>query len=106
MSDSWSVLGILSTTACIEFPQSPKGFPYVSLQRIIELLSRKPTPNGFRLKYDNADELHEAFWGAIPKWKQWNRSEATQVRPLHEGLAAKAGDLIGLVQGSYRVQKR
>ncbi|PGH11751.1 hypothetical protein AJ80_07012 [Polytolypa hystricis UAMH7299] len=51
--------------------------PYASLHRIIEMLFRKPAPNGFGPEYSYADELREAFWGAIPDWEQWNRSEAT-----------------------------
>ena len=35
-------------------------------------------PNGFGAKYAYADELSEAFWGAIPLWRAWNASEATQ----------------------------
>ncbi|KAI1464284.1 uncharacterized protein F4812DRAFT_452934 [Daldinia caldariorum] len=53
--------------------------PYASLYRIIETLFRKRALNGFGLEYDRAHELREAFWGAIPDWGQWNRSEATQV---------------------------
>ncbi|RYO85642.1 hypothetical protein DL766_008813 [Monosporascus sp. MC13-8B] len=52
--------------------------PYASLHRIIEMLFRKPAPNGFGPEYDRADELREAFWGTIPDWRLWNQSEATQ----------------------------
>ncbi|KAI3324464.1 hypothetical protein HD806DRAFT_492678 [Xylariaceae sp. AK1471] len=52
--------------------------PYASLHRIIEMLFRKPAPNGFGPEYDCADELREAFWGTIPDWMRWNQSEATQ----------------------------
>ncbi|KAL7935535.1 hypothetical protein V8C35DRAFT_299722 [Trichoderma chlorosporum] len=52
--------------------------PYASLYQIIEMLFRESAPNGFGPEYECAEELREAFWGAIPKWKQWNESEATQ----------------------------
>ena len=52
--------------------------PYASLHRIIEMLFRKPAPNGVGLEYEGADELREAFWATIPDWKQWNQSETTQ----------------------------
>ncbi|KAK3938220.1 hypothetical protein QBC46DRAFT_441228 [Diplogelasinospora grovesii] len=52
--------------------------PYASLDRIVEMVFRKPAPNGFGPGYDRADELREAFWSTIPDWKQWNQSEATQ----------------------------
>jgi hypothetical protein len=52
--------------------------PYASLHRIIEMLFRKPAPNEFGPEYDCADELREAFWGAIPDWMRWNQSEATR----------------------------
>lgn len=53
--------------------------PYASLHRVIEMLFRKPASNGFGAEYEHADELRDAFWGAIPKWKKWNESEATRV---------------------------
>ncbi|KAI1455373.1 hypothetical protein F4805DRAFT_271315 [Annulohypoxylon moriforme] len=53
--------------------------PYASLHRIIEMLFRKPAPNGFGPEYSHAGQLRKAFWNAIPEWEQWNRSEATQV---------------------------
>ncbi|KAK4038308.1 hypothetical protein C8A01DRAFT_17583 [Parachaetomium inaequale] len=53
--------------------------PYASLHRIIEMLFRKPAPNGFGAEYEGASELRDAFWGAIPDWERWNRSEATRV---------------------------
>lgn len=40
---------------------------------------RKSASNGFGPEYDRADELREAFWGAIPGWKPWEQREATQV---------------------------
>ncbi|KAF1961701.1 hypothetical protein CC80DRAFT_522437 [Byssothecium circinans] len=52
--------------------------PYASLHRIIEMLFRKPAPNGFGPEYEGADKLREAFWATIPDWKQWNQSETTQ----------------------------
>jgi hypothetical protein len=52
--------------------------PYASLHRIIETLFRQHAANGFGPEYDRADELRDAFWGAIPDWKQWNQSEATR----------------------------
>jgi hypothetical protein len=52
--------------------------PYASLHRIIEMLFRKPAPNGFGPEYKKADELRKAFWGTILDWEQWNQSEAAQ----------------------------
>jgi hypothetical protein len=53
--------------------------PYLSLHRIIEMLFRKPAPNGFGVEYDRASELGKAFWGAIPEWERWNQTEAARV---------------------------
>lgn len=53
--------------------------PYASLHRVIEMLFREPASNGFGAEYEHADELRDAFWGAIPEWKRWNESEATRV---------------------------
>ncbi|KAF2273784.1 uncharacterized protein EI97DRAFT_495741 [Westerdykella ornata] len=52
--------------------------PYASLHRIIEMLFRRPAPNGFGLEYDRAEKLRFAFWRAIPEWKQWKRSNSIQ----------------------------
>ena len=53
--------------------------PYASLHRVIEMLFRESAPNGFGAEYAYADELRDAFWGAIPEWRTWNGSEATRV---------------------------
>ncbi|KAK0636618.1 hypothetical protein B0T17DRAFT_519523 [Bombardia bombarda] len=54
--------------------------PFLSQYRIIEMLFRKPAPNGFGPEYEGAAELRQAFWDAIPKWKKlWSESESTQV---------------------------
>jgi hypothetical protein len=53
--------------------------PYASLHRVIEILFRESAPNGFGAEYAHADELRDAFWGAIPEWRTWNESEATRV---------------------------
>lgn len=53
--------------------------PYASLHRTIETLFRKQAPNEFGPEFDRADELRAAFWDAIPDWKQWNQSKATEV---------------------------
>jgi hypothetical protein len=53
--------------------------PYASLHRVIEMLFRKPALNGFGAEYEQADELRNAFWNAVPDWKTWNESEATRV---------------------------
>ena len=53
--------------------------PYASLHRVIEMLFRESAPNGFGTEYAHADELRDAFWGAIPEWRTWNGSEATRV---------------------------
>jgi hypothetical protein len=55
------------------------GAPFMSLYRIIEMLFRRPAANGYGREYDRADELREAFWGAIPDWKRWNEDESTLV---------------------------
>ncbi|KAK4085213.1 uncharacterized protein Triagg1_203 [Trichoderma aggressivum f. europaeum] len=52
--------------------------PYASLYREMEMFFRENAPNGFGPEYQRADELREAFWSNIPKWKRWNKSEATQ----------------------------
>lgn len=52
--------------------------PYASLDREIEMLFRKFAANGYGIEYDHADELREAFWNAIPEWKRWQESDATQ----------------------------
>lgn len=53
--------------------------PYASLHHIIETFFRRSAPNGFGPEFDRAHELRAAFWAAIPDWKPWNLSEATQV---------------------------
>jgi hypothetical protein len=58
--------------------ESVASAPYASLYRSIEMLFRKPAANGFGHEYDHADELREAFWGAIPAWKLRNQSESTR----------------------------
>lgn len=52
--------------------------PYASLDRVIEVLFRKQAENGMGIEYERADELRHAFWDAIPNWKRWQESEATQ----------------------------
>jgi hypothetical protein len=64
--------------------------PYASLHRIIEMLFRRPAPNGFGAEYDGAGELRDAFWGAIPDWAVESErgntrvSRMVSVRPVHE----------------------
>ena len=53
--------------------------PYATSHPMIERLFRKPALNMFGPEYERADELREAFWGAIPDWQRRNQSEATQV---------------------------
>ncbi|KAI9778344.1 MAG: hypothetical protein M1839_008131 [Geoglossum umbratile] len=53
--------------------------PFASVHKDIEMLFRKPASSGFGPEYEHADELRDAFWGAIPEWKAWNESEATRV---------------------------
>ncbi|GAO16986.1 hypothetical protein UVI_02022360 [Ustilaginoidea virens] len=53
--------------------------PFMALHRIIEMHFRQPAENGYGREYDRADELREAFWGAIPEWKVWNEDESTLV---------------------------
>ncbi|KAL4785403.1 hypothetical protein BJX76DRAFT_181938 [Aspergillus varians] len=45
----------------------------------LQQVRRRRLSTGFGSEDDGANELREAFWGAIPKWKQWNVSEATQI---------------------------
>ncbi|KAI4136669.1 MAG: hypothetical protein L6R39_007672 [Caloplaca ligustica] len=52
--------------------------PYASLHPMIERLFRKRAANLFGPEFDRADELRDAFWDAIPDWKRWNQSVATQ----------------------------
>ncbi|KAL9030183.1 MAG: hypothetical protein Q9196_001667 [Gyalolechia fulgens] len=52
--------------------------PYPSLHPIIERLFRKRAANLFSPEFDRADELRDAFWDAIPDWKRWNQSAATE----------------------------
>jgi hypothetical protein len=42
------------------------------------MLFRESAPNGFVAEDAHADELRDAFWGAIPEWRTWNGSEATR----------------------------
>lgn len=37
--------------------------PYPSVDRIVEMLFRRPAPNGFGPEYEGSGELREAFWG-------------------------------------------
>jgi aminoglycoside phosphotransferase (APT) family kinase protein len=53
--------------------------PYASLHRVIEMFFRRLAPNGFGDEYPHADELRNAFWGAIPEWKARNESQSTKV---------------------------
>jgi hypothetical protein len=46
---------------------------------LIEKYFRRLAPNGFGAEYPSADELRNAFWDAIPRWRTWNESEATKV---------------------------
>lgn len=52
--------------------------PYASLHRVVEMLFRRPAPNGFGPEYERVGELREAFWGEMPEWKVWEESEATR----------------------------
>jgi hypothetical protein len=66
-----------SIEAIIDWEFCTNG-PYCSLHSAIENLFRESSMNGFGKEYPNAGELREAFWGAIPRWKEWNESEAGQ----------------------------
>ena len=52
--------------------------PYASLHRIIEMPFREPAPNQLGPEFDRANAHREAFWDAVPYWKQWNHSVAAQ----------------------------
>ncbi|KAF0642715.1 hypothetical protein NXS19_000342 [Fusarium pseudograminearum] len=53
--------------------------PFGSLYCILEMFFRKDALNGFGQEYDRSDELRQAFWGTIPKWKLVYESEPAQV---------------------------
>lgn len=53
--------------------------PYASLHSIIEMVFGEYAPDGFGAEYAHADELGDAFWGAISEWKARNPCEATEV---------------------------
>ncbi|PTD12893.1 hypothetical protein FCULG_00002891 [Fusarium culmorum] len=53
--------------------------PFGSLHHILEMFFRKDAPSGFGQEYDRSDELRQAFWDVIPKWKLVYESEPTQV---------------------------
>ncbi|KAG8352802.1 hypothetical protein FVEN_g9206 [Fusarium venenatum] len=53
--------------------------PVASSYHILEMFFRQNAPNGFGQEYPRSDELRQAFWGTIPKWKLVNESETTQV---------------------------
>ncbi|KAL6919058.1 hypothetical protein FSST1_003084 [Fusarium sambucinum] len=53
--------------------------PVASSHHILEMFFRQNTPNGFGQEYPRSDELRQAFWDAIPKWKLVYESETTQV---------------------------
>lgn len=52
---------------------------YASVHLVIEMLFREPACNEFGAEYTHTNELRDAFWGIIPKWRRWNKSEATGV---------------------------
>jgi len=53
--------------------------PFMSASRSIDLLFREFAQNDFGPEFPRADELRQAFWEAIPKWKAWYDHEATVV---------------------------
>ena len=86
------IMGIIDWEFCA-------SAPYAIVDRLLEVLFRRWSPNGHGKEYACADELRHAFWDAIPEWKRWNESEATKVflewfrfasfmkaEPLHEYL--------------------
>jgi hypothetical protein len=52
------------------------------LRAQVVLMAERPLrnlqTNGFGAEYPHADELRDAFWGAIPEWRTWNKSETTK----------------------------
>jgi len=53
--------------------------PFMSCTRSIEMLFREFAQNDFGPEFPQAEELRQAFWEAIPKWKAWSEHEATVV---------------------------
>jgi len=71
-SNPSEIVGIIDWEFC-------GSLPYPCLDYMIERLFRKSPLNGYRPEYDHADQLRDAFWGAIPSWTEWNKSEAVKV---------------------------
>ena len=77
-SNPSEIVGIIDWEFC-------GSLPYPCLDYMIERLFRKSPLNGYRPEYDHADQLRDAFWGAIPSWTEWNKSEAVKVfREWHQ----------------------
>jgi len=53
--------------------------PFMSATRSIEMLYREFAQNDFGPEFPRAEELRQAFWDAIPKWKAWHKHEVTVV---------------------------
>lgn len=52
--------------------------PFLAAYECIDMLFRMGAPNGFGVEYPQADELREAFWNAIPKWKAQMESQGAK----------------------------
>ncbi|KAF2715977.1 hypothetical protein K431DRAFT_289808 [Polychaeton citri CBS 116435] len=51
--------------------------PFLAAYNCIDQLFRMGAENGFGTEYPHADELREAFWDAIPRWKvHWESQSA------------------------------
>ena len=52
--------------------------PFLAVHTCLEMLFRKGASNGFGAEYPHADQLREAFWGTIPKWKAYWESQGAR----------------------------
>ena len=52
--------------------------PFLAPHTCLEMLFRKGAPNGFGDEYPHADQLRNAFWDAIPKWKTCFQSQGAR----------------------------
>jgi hypothetical protein len=66
--------------------------PCASLHRVIEMPFRRLAANGLGEEYAHADELRDAFWGAMPEWRARNESRSTNVflKRFHIGVFMEA----------------
>ncbi len=58
-----------------------RGYLRAYIKSALASLEKQPGIDDYQEKFldHRADELREAFWGAIPDWKRWNEDESTLV---------------------------